>query len=145
MPRRKRIKRRFWHCPRLDEPGTFEEKLEHTNDRREVPKFRANLVGSLLQNKQTHAPVLDLDFPCELYPSTTTGHHHLYLDVELSWDDYAKLLTVLGEVGILEPGYVDASLRRRQTFVRKPGVRKQKNAPDSGDGPQKKKPGAGLA
>jgi hypothetical protein len=133
------VKRRFWHCPRLDDPGTFEEKMEHTNDRKEVPRFRANLVGSLLQDRKTHAPVLDLDFPAALVPSTTKGHFHLYLDKELTWEQYEQVLLVLGDVGILEPGYVDASIRRKQTFVRKKGVKKQEGAADSG-GVAKKKP-----
>jgi hypothetical protein len=125
------VKRRFWHCPRLDDPGTFEEKVRHTNDRKEVPEFKANLVGSRLQDSRAHAPVLDLDFPCRLVPSTTEGHHHLYLDRPLTWTQYRALLEVMGKIGLLEPGYVDASIRRKQTFVRKPGVVKAPDAPSS--------------
>lgn len=71
-----------------------------------------------------HRPVLDLDFPAQLIPSTTPGHYHLYLDRAMAWDDYVHLLTVLGEVGILEPGYVKASIARGHTCLRLPWVRK---------------------
>lgn len=71
-----------------------------------------------------HTVMLDLDCPAALIPSSTPGHWHLYIARQLTWRDYAKLLTVLGEVGILEPGFVNASLKRKQTFLRMPWVRK---------------------
>lgn len=68
-----------------------------------------------------HRPVLDIDFEARLLPSKTEGHFHLYLDgIELGWDDYKKLLIVLAEVGILEEGYVNASIERGMTRVRTP-------------------------
>ena len=71
-----------------------------------------------------HKPVLDIDFEAALVPSTTEGHYHLILDKEMSWADYEKLLHVLGEVGILEPGYVKAALRRKATWIRAPWSKK---------------------
>lgn len=87
----------------------------------------ANLVGSLLIDGSGHRPVLDIDFPARLVPSKTEGHYHLYLDgVVLSDDQYQKLLLVLAEVGILEQGYVNASIERGMTRVRLPeGVGKR--------------------
>lgn len=91
-----------------------------------------NLVGSTVgrpvgwhggsnrqQNEEVmHMPVLDVDHQCYLLPSPhTPGHFHLYIDVPMPWSDYEKLLTVMGEVGILEPGYVSASIARKATFV----------------------------
>lgn len=101
---------------------------DETN-RREAPVEEATLISSECAEDHdpfgdTHYPVLDLDFRAHLVPSSTKGHFHLYLDKELSWDAYRLLLCVLAHVGILEPGYVDASLERRATFVRKPGVTK---------------------
>jgi hypothetical protein len=55
----------------------------------------------------------------------------LYLDRPLTWTQYRALLEVMGKIGLLEPGYVDASIRRKQTFVRKPGVVKAPDAPSS--------------
>lgn len=71
-----------------------------------------------------HRPVLDLDFPAVVVPSTTPGHGHLYLDKVLTWSQYVELLEVLGRVGILEPGYVSASIAREFTSVRLPWVKK---------------------
>lgn len=85
-----------------------------------------NLAASISQEHLfEHYPVLDLDFPTALIPSTTPGHFHLYLGRRLTWDNYVKLLTVLGEVGILEEGYVAASLRRGYTAVRLPWISKE--------------------
>lgn len=39
-----------------------------------------NCVGSLLAYGKLHAPTLDVDFPCELVPSSTPGHFHRYID-----------------------------------------------------------------
>lgn len=74
--------------------------------------------------EDVHTPVLDIDVPASLVPSSTPGKHHLYIDVPMSWDDYCKLLDVMAEVGILEPGYVSASKARGFTAVRLPWVRK---------------------
>ena len=71
-----------------------------------------------------HTPVLDIDFPAALVPSSTPGKYHLYLDMPMPWEKYVKLLDVMAEVGILEPGYVGASKARGFTAVRLPWVRK---------------------
>lgn len=83
----------------------------------------ANLVGSRLLNDK-HAPALDIDLPCELVESSTPGHFHLYIDKQLTWPQYRRLLTVLSDVGIIEYGYYRASTAAMQTFLRKPGQKK---------------------
>lgn len=80
---------------------------------------------------EAHKIVLDLDHPAILLDSSTPGHHHLYVDKTLTWEQYEKLLLVLGEVGLLEEGYVQASLERRYTSLRLPWVRKGANAGDA--------------
>lgn len=72
-----------------------------------------------------HKPVLDLDIPAVLLPSSTEGHFHLYIDKEMSWKSYKKLLTVLAEVGIIEEGYLRASVARKHTAVRLPWIKKE--------------------
>jgi hypothetical protein len=89
----------------------------------------ANLIGSREvisydNTREYHWPVLDLDFPCDLIPSSTEGHYHLYLDKRLTWEQYEKVLKVLGEVGILEPQFVKWAMERKQTQVRIPGQTK---------------------
>ncbi len=123
--------RTFWRCKKLDDPGTFEEKFKHTNDRKQVSERKANLVGSWTGEGDWHLPVLDLDLDARLVPSSTGGHYHLYIDTPCHWHEYEALLVALADCGIIEPGYADASIRRKQTFVRKEGVKKQPGAPDS--------------
>lgn len=72
-----------------------------------------------------HRPVLDLDFPARLVPSTTDGHYHLYLDKPMTWTVYVNLLRALAEAGIIERGYANASIQRGYSAVRTPWTRKQ--------------------
>lgn len=92
---------------------------------------RAEVILSVVDKgdmEPTHKVVLDIDMPVAIIPSSTEGHFHLYIDKEMPWKDYEKLLTVLGEVGIIERGYANASKRRKHTAVRLPWVKKPKAA-----------------
>lgn len=72
-----------------------------------------------------HAPALDLDkMNCMVLPSSTPGNFHLYIDHILTKDQYFRLLDLLGEIGILEDGFVNASKERGYSSLRKPGVKK---------------------
>lgn len=90
-----------------------------------------NLISSKLENGK-HAPIIDLDGPHRLVPSTTPGHSHLYLDVEMSWFRYVLLLAALRYAGVIERGFFLWSLRRGQTFARLPWVKKQAGERTSG-------------
>jgi hypothetical protein len=93
----------------------------------EEPKVPAgpNDWSALAHQPETfHRPILDLDMDAHLVPSSSAAHHHLYLDKVLKWSDYVKLLDVLAELGIIEPGYRDASIAREFTAVRLPWVAK---------------------
>ncbi len=85
----------------------------------------ANVVSSLLTNGK-HAPAIDLDVPAILVPSSTPGHSHLYIDHELSWKDYLRVLRVLTDVRIVELGILQAAERRGTTLLRLPHVKKPK-------------------
>lgn len=87
----------------------------------------ANLVSSRLANGN-HAPAIDLDFPAYLIPSSTPGHFHLYLEKEMSWKDYSKLLKTLNEVGLIEDGFFKSSRHFEQTFLRLPHIKKDPDA-----------------
>lgn len=71
-----------------------------------------------------HYPCIDLDIPCYLIPSSTPGHSHLYIDHKVSWEDYKKVLYALAEAGIVETGYVEASIARGFTALRPPELGK---------------------
>lgn len=80
-------------------------------------------------NLGLHRPILDIDFPAALIPSSTEGHFHLYLDKPMEWTVYRDLLRALAAAGIIENGYAQASEARKYTAVRLPWVRKE-DAPD---------------
>lgn len=88
----------------------------------------ANLVSSRLANGY-HAPAIDIDFPIYAIPSSTTGHYHLYLEKEMPWKDYKKLLSVMHDVGLIEDGFFNAAMRSEQTYLRLPHVKKDPDAP----------------
>lgn len=69
---------------------------------------------------QFHRPVLDLDMNAALIPSATPGHFHLYIDHLISWSKYKQLLIALSDCGIIEPGYMQASLDRGYSSARLP-------------------------
>lgn len=113
---------------RQNDDGTYDEAYDLEQP---SPEHPANVVSSLCEDGQ-HRPVLDIDMPVVLMPSSTPGHHHLYLNtVALTWDKYAALLDVLADCGIIEQGYADASIRRGQTVVRRPGVPRIEPRPSS--------------
>ena len=87
---------------------------------------RATLVTSLLGPRSSgmHAPVLDFDLPCQWVESSTPGHGHLYINKAMPWADVAVLLRALCAVGLIEPGFRDASIARGYTAVRVPWVKK---------------------
>lgn len=85
----------------------------------------AEVVSSEIEGN-LHCPVLDIDVPMFLVPSTTPGHYHLYIDVPMSWGKYRKLLVALGDAGILEKGFVKASIQRKFSNVRVPWLKKEK-------------------
>lgn len=90
-------------------------------DRYEVADIGdAELISSQADGyrKHIHYPVLDLDFGAQLVPSRTEGHFHLFLDKALHWEQYKQLLVALAHAGILEWGYVGASIERGASFAR---------------------------
>ncbi|ALJ19561.1 hypothetical protein [Microbacterium sp. No. 7] len=84
----------------------------------------ATVITSRTTGGEKHKIVLDIDLPAKLIPSSTEGHFHLFIDKEISELAYFGLLEALRNVGVLEDGYVSASLARGHTAVRLPWVRK---------------------
>lgn len=101
-----------------------EYRYESSERHREASVGRANVVTSLCPDG-THRPVLDLDFGAHLTPSSTPGHHHLFLDRAIPTEKYLNLLDALAEAGVIEHGYAEASRRRGFSAVRLPWVAKE--------------------
>lgn len=120
------ITRTLWNSPTLDacegqglDPADYTDTL-WTDDPGRVEvntPEEANLVASLTATG-CHAPVLDIDYPARLVPSSTPGHFHLYLDRAIPWHRYALVLWALQLAGLIEPGYARAAMARKATFAR---------------------------
>lgn len=127
MSEPKHPNRLFWVCDKLDEPEENPVRLAQEGD-------TPNLTSSLALDGK-HYPVLDLDIPHALFPSTTPGHTHLYLDIPLEWDDYVEVLDVLAKHGIIQKGFAEWSKKRGASFVRTPWTGKTGTA-SSAEGPE---------
>lgn len=84
----------------------------------------ADVITSRVYGTQMHKVVIDIDLPAKLLPSTTKDHHHLYIDHEMTWEQYLAILEALAAAGIVQDGYVGASRERGFTAVRLPWVKK---------------------
>lgn len=84
----------------------------------------AHAVTSVLNDHDIHRPVLDIDFPVHVIPSSTPGHFHLYLDKTYSSDNYFALLQDLAKHRIIEKGFANSSAARGFSAVRLPWISK---------------------
>jgi hypothetical protein len=105
----------------------FESSTDYEHMDREVVEdlSDANAVSSKLLFSDKHLILLDVDHICSLVGSSTTGHYHLYIDKELSWRQYRRLLKALMKAGVIEKGYYKVSMKRKATFLRVPGESKK--------------------
>lgn len=118
--------------------GGTSKEFDGEPDRHKITTYlhESNIVGSEVIKppvsrkigdpipEETHRPVLDVDLPVWVRESSTPGHYHLIIDKEMPWSDYAAVVRVLGDVGILEEGFVKASIARRGSWIRTPWTRK---------------------
>jgi hypothetical protein len=91
------------------------KKVEHLHE--------ANIIASRLRCG-CHFPLLDLDFPAELLPSSNPDHYHLYLYKKLTPRQMKKLVKTLYKVGIIQRGNYLRFKLHGALFLRKPGVQK---------------------
>lgn len=104
------------------EDDNYESHHVNTNSIDEAEIILSHEIDS---DPWEHRPVLDIDFPVHVVPSSTPGHFHLYLNKKMTWGKYKNLLRALMEAGILESGYVIVSMERGYTSVRLPWVKKE--------------------
>ncbi len=108
------------------------KSTSYTNDRELTDDTnKANCITSLVRQPdlwptglESHRPVIDIDLPVKVVPSSTPGHFHLFIDKPMEWETYLYLLEAMAEAGIVEPTYVSASRERGYSTVRLPWVRK---------------------
>lgn len=113
-------------CEDYDDGANYDSKEDKHERITPVAEGDANLISSRIAGQghdsdemALHAPVLDIDFPAALIPSSTPGHFHLYLEKPIPWPAYENLLNALADANIIERGFANASISRHRTFVRK--------------------------
>lgn len=84
----------------------------------------ANVLTSGGPDDVMHYPVLDIDYPCQLFTSSS-GHHHLVIEKQLTREQYDKLLRVLNEVGLYDDGCLKNWFKAGFTGVRLPWICKE--------------------
>jgi len=94
----------------------------------------AQVITSLVDREgtvvgETHKLIIDLDLPAQLISSSTEGHFHLYVDKEIPDAAWQALMYALAAAGLIEPGYMRASISRGFTAVRLPWVKKEAAKP----------------
>lgn len=109
----------------MADPGTNGEDNYESKHDVEPDIEKAHLLLSLENGTGMHRPVLDIDFPVHVEPSSTPGHFHLFLDKPMPWHQYEKLLYALANAGIIEYNYASVSGQRGYTSVRLPWIRKR--------------------
>lgn len=104
----------------INEPG-------YPEDRDHIPTENldeANVISSKVKGTTRHKVIIDLDFDAALLPSSTPGHHHLYLDKELTAPQMEQLIYCLYEVGIIAQGNINQWHRFKALFLRLPWIKK---------------------
>lgn len=86
------------------------------------------VTSESLANPFVHKVLLDIDHPAVLIPSTTEGHYHLLIDVEVPWEKYVDFMDAAAEAGILEKGFVKAARARGFSTLRMPWIKKELGA-----------------
>lgn len=124
------LSRTFWYQPDMDSiktPGVRAAYGRQKPKRKLVEEAtEANLVGSQLvepegaafDDEERHGFCVDIDLPCALIESSP-GHYHLYIERDLPWSQYERVLRALADAGIIEQGYYQAANNHRGTFLRK--------------------------
>lgn len=102
----------------------------------------AACASSVIRNNSDDDQIIMLDIDTEAYlvPSSTPGHNHLYINVTVGWEKLERLLVLLAECNIIEPGYAGASISRKSTTLRLPWIQKG-HEPDHGVDEQREQEG----
>jgi hypothetical protein len=87
-------------------------------------EFISGIHGYRTPGADTMSAIFQLIVPAKLVPSSTEGHFHLYLETEMDWPDYLRLMRAMVEAGLLEKEWVDMNERRKMAMLRKVGYTK---------------------
>lgn len=93
------------------------------------------ITSRIVDDPEHHKLILDVDLPAQLIPSSTEGHFHLYVDKPIEKAAWETLLFALAAAGLIEQGYMRASIARGFTAVRLPWIAKDKTDTKTEGGP----------
>ena len=116
----------FARCNRLKKCDTLVASggpVPETQKIDDADLAEANLISSEIVDG-VHIPLIDIDMDAALLPSSTPGHHHLYIDKNMPFEDLIKLLEVMVEVGIVQKGFLEGTKKRGFSSLRLPHVSK---------------------
>lgn len=110
----------------LGEAQVVSSHIIGTPKRQDDPSPLESIFSTLGDFHRRHQIVLDVDHPAWLVPSSTPGHHHLYVEIPdgVPEPDYFEFLDAAAKIGLIEPGYANVSKQRGHTDVRLPWVTK---------------------
>lgn len=115
----------------IDFQGAYShDSAVETQDITQAMTINSNMEKGPWEHTVSHKVVLDIDVPAVLIPSSSPSHSHLYIDKDVPWPLYEKLLRVLAECGIIEEGYAGASIEREYTTLRTPWTIKEGHQKD---------------
>lgn len=77
------------------------------------------------EDPSTDGMRIELGVPAYLLPSSTAGHHHAYIDVEMKWRPYRALCKAMASVGLLEEAFVDLTISHGMSMLIRPGLTKR--------------------
>lgn len=89
---------------------------------RETPE-KSNLLSSEVEPDK-HLAVIDCDYPVIVMESSTPGHGHLYIEKEMTWEQYKALLEGMFKAGLIQKAWYENALKDKRTYVRLPHVKK---------------------
>lgn len=121
-------RRMFWTPEPLSANSEDDGYTQLHADMRPADHHTATIVTSRVEDSTMHMPLIDLDLPCMLLPSSQPGHFHLYIEKQMAWDKFVAILEALEDAGVVGPGYLKYTKKRGYATVRYPGVTKQNEA-----------------
>ncbi len=77
-----------------------------------------------LRTETLRSPTVIVRVPVRVTPSSTRGHFHLYIDSEITWPEYSRLLRAMERANILRGKFYVWALERGQTMLFRPGLKK---------------------
>jgi len=101
-----------------------QQELKHVMDVACIPRPGSTPQITSLDGAWKAMLEIDIDHPIYFGPSSTKGHYHAIIAHDIPWSMYTAVLTTLSTVGVIQPGYAKASIKKGYAALRPPWVRK---------------------